>query len=70
MKKKLLIIGFGSSGRKFANIAKKKFKKLEVFILTRQKKIGFNTIKKFQILKVLTLNLLLFVHQLHYILTN
>tara|TARA_A100001015_G_scaffold313884_1_gene422105 strand:- start:2252 stop:3157 length:906 start_codon:yes stop_codon:yes gene_type:complete len=51
MKKKLLIIGFGSSGRKFANIAKKKFKKLEVFILTRQKKIGFNTINEISDIK-------------------
>lgn len=51
MKKKLLIIGFGSSGRKFANIAKKNFRGIEIFILSQQKKIRFNTIKKISDIK-------------------
>ena len=53
MKKKLLIIGFGSAGRRFADIAKKNFKKLDINIFTKQKKIGFQTIKNIENIKKL-----------------
>jgi len=53
MKKKLLIIGFGSSGRRFANIARKNFKNLNINILTKQKKIGFKIVKNIESIKKL-----------------
>jgi len=53
MKKKLLIIGFGSSGRRFANIARKNFKNLDINILTKQKKIGFKIVKNIESIKKL-----------------
>ena len=53
MKKKLLIIGFGSSGRRFANIARKNFKNLNINILTKQKKIGFKIVKNIESVKKL-----------------
>lgn len=59
MKKKLLIIGYGSSGRRFANIAKKKFSGIEIFILSQQKKIRFNTIKKISDIKSVNPNFII-----------
>jgi predicted dehydrogenase len=35
--KKILIIGYGSIGKKHANILKKKFKKISIFIFSKQK---------------------------------
>ena len=51
MKRKLLIIVYGSAGRRFANIAKKNFKNLNIIILTKQKKIGFKIIEKVESIK-------------------
>jgi len=51
MKRKLLIIGYGSAGRRFANIAKKNFKNLDINILTKQKKIGFKIIESIESIK-------------------
>tara|TARA_B100001248_G_scaffold262654_1_gene260446 strand:- start:5448 stop:6371 length:924 start_codon:yes stop_codon:yes gene_type:complete len=49
----LVIIGYGSAGKKFAKIVKKNFKNVEIFIVTHQKKIGFNTLSSLeQIIKV------------------
>ncbi len=59
MKKKLLIIGYGSSGRRFANIAKKKFSGIEIFILSQQKKIRFKTIKKISDIKSVNPNFII-----------
>ena len=53
MKRKLLIIGYGSAGRRFANITKKNFKNLDINILTKQKKIDFKVIKSIQSIKKL-----------------
>ena len=44
MKRKILIIGFGSAGQRFAKIIKEKFQNTEILILTKQKNIQFNTI--------------------------
>jgi len=44
MKRKILIIGFGSAGQRFAKIIKDKFQNTEIIILTKQKNIQFNTI--------------------------
>ena len=51
MGRKLLIIGYGSAGRRFANIAKKNYKNLEIIIHTKQKKIGFTTLSNIKELK-------------------
>lgn len=51
MTRKLLIIGYGSAGRRFAKIAKEKFKNLDVYIFTKQKKIGFRIVKNFTEIK-------------------
>jgi predicted dehydrogenase len=51
MKRKLLIIGYGSAGRRFANIAKKNFKNLDINIFTKQKKIGFKIIERIEDIK-------------------
>ena len=51
MGRRLLIIGYGSAGRRFANIAKKNYKNLEIIILTKQKKIGFTSITNIKDLK-------------------
>jgi len=56
MRRKLLIIGYGSAGRRFATIAKKNFKNLDINILTKQKKIGFKVIKSIQSIKKLNLD--------------
>ena len=53
MKKKLLIIGYGSAGRRFATITKKNFKNLDINILTKQKKIGFKVINSLESIKIL-----------------
>ena len=53
MKKKLLIIGYGSAGRRFAILTKKNFKNLDINILTKQKEIGFNVIKNIKNIKEL-----------------
>ena len=53
MRRKLLIIGYGSAGRRFATIAKKNFKNLDINILTKQKKIDFKVIKSIQSIKKL-----------------
>ena len=53
MKKKLLIIGYGSAGRRFAILTKKNFKNLNINILTKQKEIGFNVIKNIKNIKEL-----------------
>ena len=47
MKKKLLIIGFGSAGQRFAKITKKFFKNFEIYIFSKQKNIKFKTINNF-----------------------
>ena len=39
MKRKILIIGFGSAGQRFAKIIKEKFQNTEILILTKQKNI-------------------------------
>ena len=51
MGRKLLIIGYGSAGRRFANFAKKNYKNLEIIIHTKQKKIGFTTLSNIEELK-------------------
>ena len=51
MKRKLLIIGYGSAGRRFAIIAKKNFKNLDINIFTKQKKIGFKIIERIEDIK-------------------
>ena len=51
MSKKLVIIGYGSAGRRFAKLSKKHFKNFEIHILTKQKKIGFPIIKNFRDIK-------------------
>jgi len=51
MKRKLLIIGYGSAGRRFANITKKNFKNLDINIFTKQKKIGFKIIERIEDIK-------------------
>ena len=51
MKRQLLIIGFGSAGRRFADLAKKHFSNLSINVLTKQKNIGFNTISSFNEIK-------------------
>ncbi len=48
MKKKIVIIGYGSAGRRYAKLLKKYFKNFEIYILTKQKKIGFFTIGNFR----------------------
>ena len=53
MRRKLLIIGFGSAGRRFAIIAKKNFKNLDINILTKQKNIGFKVIESTESIKKL-----------------
>lgn len=53
MRKKLLIIGYGSAGRKFAIITRKYFKNLDINILTKQKKIGFKVVKSIKNIKEL-----------------
>ena len=53
MRKKLLIIGYGSAGRRFATITKKYFKNLDIYILTKQKKINFKVIKSIKNIKEL-----------------
>ena len=45
MSKKLVIIGYGSAGRRFAKLSKKHFKNFEIHVLTQQKKIGFGNLK-------------------------
>jgi len=51
MRRKLLIIGYGSAGRRFATIAKKNFKNLDINIFTKQKKIGFKIIERIEDIK-------------------
>ena len=53
MRRKLLIIGYGSAGRRFATIAKKNFKNLDINILTKQKKINFKVIESIESIKKL-----------------
>ena len=53
MRKKLLIIGYGSAGRKFAIITRKYFKNLDIIILTKQKKTVFKVIKSIKDIKEL-----------------
>ncbi len=48
MKKKIVIIGYGSAGRRYTKLLKKYFKNFEIYILTKQKKIGFFTIRNFR----------------------
>ena len=46
MNKKILIIGYGSAGRRFAKLVNKNFQKFEIFILTKQNNVNFNVIRE------------------------
>ena len=47
----IVIIGYGSAGKKFAKIIKKNFKNIEIFVVTHQKKIGFKTLSSLELIK-------------------
>ena len=47
----LVIIGYGSAGKRFAKIIKKNFKSIDIFVVTQQKKIGFKTLNSLELIK-------------------
>jgi len=59
MKRKLLIIGFGSAGQRFAKIIKEKFRNIDIFVLTKQKNIRFNKISNLSEIKNLNPNFII-----------
>ena len=53
---KVVIIGYGSAGRRHAKVLKKNFRNIKIYILTKQKIKNFQTLKSLEYLKVIDPN--------------
>ena len=65
MKKKILIIGYGSIGKRHANIISQNFSKFSLYIYTSQLKINYNTINSNKEMKVLNPDYIIICSETH-----